>query len=63
MFEHKGVKIQLDEATGFVAPGSYSVSNKNGMVYRAVSTYGESYANNPQHALEGAKKQIDDNVP
>lgn len=58
MITHHGVGITINEQRGF-DEGDYTVSSSTGLVFKAASVYGKSYARTPELALEGAKRQID----
>jgi hypothetical protein len=63
--EYRGIEIQLSEAKTYmvdVEDQDYTVERSDGLVYQASSKYGSSYATNPQDALTGAQKQIDEAV-
>ena len=58
MITHNGVAILLSEMMEF-NEGEYTVSRSDGIVFKASSVYGNSFASSPQAAVEGARKQID----
>lgn len=61
MIEYRGVQINLKEFNQFNEDG-YVVSNDKGMVFRAASNYGVSYASTPGEAVDGAKSMIDNKI-
>lgn len=58
MFTYKNVEIKLNEEKAF-NEGDYTVTKDDGLVFKAESRYGKSYAGDPEIALNGAKSQID----
>jgi hypothetical protein len=58
-FNYKGVDIQVFETQNHLGP-EYEVTNNGKFFYLAQSQYGNSFATDPQVALQGAQKQIDD---
>lgn len=58
MITYCGVAITLNELTEFNEPG-YDVYRSEGLVFKAASVYGKSFARTPEEAVDGAKKQID----
>jgi hypothetical protein len=54
---YRGLEIELNEAPEY-REQDYNVT-ANGIIYRASSVAGESYALTPDLALDGAKRQID----
>lgn len=57
MKEYKGVEIRMFEGTAYQSEGVEITSDK--LFYVASSKHGQSFANQPQKALEGAQEQID----
>jgi len=58
MFTYKGVAITMNESKNF-NEGEFTVTKTDGLVFKAESEYGKSYASDPETALTGAKSQID----
>ena len=58
MIEYKGTKITISESTKFDEEG-FTVANDYGLVFKAESRFGKSYASDSETALQGAKDQVD----
>ncbi len=59
--EYKNVKIKIEECQLFVN-GTYTVSRSDGLVYRASSVVGTTYAVTPLLALGSMKQMIDNSL-
>ena len=61
MYQYRGYSINVFEQQEYVNQ-SFTISNRNGLVYRAECTLGEVYANTSAGALEGIKIIIDKQI-
>jgi hypothetical protein len=57
--DYRGFEVELSEGKTMDYKGA-TFTSENGLVFRAESKVGVSMANDPEVALKGAQKQIDD---